>query len=49
MEKPTQLHARICAACKKPILKGQLIRTVDTPTGPKEVHEKCLDKGSQRP
>jgi len=49
MEKPTQLHDKTCAFCRKPITKGQAYWTVDTPDGPKTVHAECMDKGSKQP
>jgi len=42
-----QLH-KICESCKKPILPGEFYRWIPTPKGDVPVHEKCLEKGSER-
>lgn len=43
-DKPTPLHKQICKACGRPITKGQLYRTINTPEGPMPVHESCLKR-----
>lgn len=49
MSEPTKLHSKICAACQKPIVKGEAYWMINTPDGPKPVHAKCMDKGSKKP